>query len=325
MRQIGTLPQEDSARKFTAHLLTLGIQASADAENDQWEIWVRDEDQISQAREELAQYEADPESPIYREAQSKANAIQQAEVDKAIKARENVIEVRGNWKTANRQRRRPLTIVLMLICMSVAMVSGTFAPQEKGESRTLAERALMFRDPSLPLQLDSERGAIDDNASLTFQSILRGEVWRLVTPIFLHGDFIHLLFNVIMLYHFGSMIEDTYGTWKFALMVFLFAIAANLLQAALVGPNVIGISGVVYGLFGFVWLKSIFEPNPRYLHHAVYGHHPDCLVGFGLYGSHGHRHQAYGELGTRRRSGVRNVICLAAVLVATANRRSQIV
>ena len=44
MRQIGTLDSEATARRFTAYLLTQGIDAHADEGSDQWQIWVRDED-----------------------------------------------------------------------------------------------------------------------------------------------------------------------------------------------------------------------------------------------------------------------------------------
>jgi membrane associated rhomboid family serine protease len=46
-------------------------------------------------------------------------------------------------------------------------------------------------------------------------SILAGEVWRFVTPIFLHADPVHLLFNMVVLYWFGTIIEGVYGTKEF--------------------------------------------------------------------------------------------------------------
>jgi GlpG protein len=71
---------------------------------------------------------------------------------------------------------------------------------------------------------------------------------------------------MFVLVSFGRMVERWVGTPKFALFVLLLAIGPNLLQglapAWMQGnPFFGGISGVLYGLFGYVWIRSSINPN----------------------------------------------------------------
>jgi membrane associated rhomboid family serine protease len=85
--------------------------------------------------------------------------------------------------------------------------------------------------------------------------IRRGELWRLVTSIFPHIDVLHLAFNVYWLWVFGTVVENVYGHVRTAALILLFAIASASLEFAFALGGV-GLSGVGYGLFGFVWILS---------------------------------------------------------------------
>jgi GlpG protein len=91
--------------------------------------------------------------------------------------------------------------------------------------------------------------------------VRRGQVWRLVSPIFLHLDWMHLIFNMLWLADLGAIIERRKGTWWLALVVLSTAVASNLVQYAWSGPGFGGMSGVVYALFGYVWMKGKFQPQ----------------------------------------------------------------
>jgi len=78
----------------------------------------------------------------------------------------------------------------------------------------------------------------------------QGEVWRLISSMFLHGDVIHLMSNMLALYMVGPMIEKYYGRWKYAIIYFGSGIMGNLLSAVLGNYYAIGASGAIFGLFG---------------------------------------------------------------------------
>ncbi|HYR45285.1 MAG TPA: rhomboid family intramembrane serine protease [Terriglobia bacterium] len=76
-------------------------------------------------------------------------------------------------------------------------------------------------------------------------------LWQLVTYIFLHGGFFHILFNMFGLYMFGSELEATWGTREFTKFFFLCGIGGAL-ASVIVSPHafalIIGASGAIFGL-----------------------------------------------------------------------------
>jgi membrane associated rhomboid family serine protease len=62
--------------------------------------------------------------------------------------------------------------------------------------------------------------------------ILKGEVWRLLTAVFLHGGIFHLFFNMLILFWAGMRLEEIYGSREFALFYLLSGIGANLIYLA---------------------------------------------------------------------------------------------
>src|SRR6516164_800277 len=76
-------------------------------------------------------------------------------------------------------------------------------------------------------------------------------LWQLVTYIFLHGGFFHILFNMFGLYMFGSELELTWGTREFTKFFFICGIGAAL-TSVIASPHspvmIIGASGAIFGL-----------------------------------------------------------------------------
>ncbi|MDR4945005.1 rhomboid family intramembrane serine protease [Neobacillus cucumis] len=91
--------------------------------------------------------------------------------------------------------------------------------------------------------------------------IMEGEVWRLITPTFMHSGFSHMLFNSFSLILFGPALERMLGSGKF-LFVYLFSgIIANL-ATLLLEPLTythVGSSGAIFGLFGYYIAIIIFR------------------------------------------------------------------
>ena len=94
--------------------------------------------------------------------------------------------------------------------------------------------------------------------------------WQLVTYIFLHGGFFHIIFNIFGLYMFGSELEATWGTREFTKFFFLCGIGGGL-TSVVVSPHsqaqIIGASGAIFGLL--VAYGVLFPNRPIYLYMII--------------------------------------------------------
>ena len=150
--------------------------------------------------------------------------------------------------------------------------------------------------------------------------ILAGEVWRLLTPVFLHSGLMHIFFNMLILYWAGQRVEEQYGSTEFVLFYLFSGIGANLiyLGAQLAGATdmgrAVGASGAVTAvlivfacnwphtqvrLYFFipmpVWLVAVLfvgldtvfamstVPDPRGGRIAYFGHLGGAFVGLLYY------------------------------------------
>ncbi|RZA16466.1 MAG: rhomboid family intramembrane serine protease [Proteobacteria bacterium] len=80
-----------------------------------------------------------------------------------------------------------------------------------------------------------------------------GEYWRLVTPMFLHGNLLHLIFNNWALFAVAFQLEALLGARVFLLLYFLAGIGGNILSAAWTVNLSVGASGSLFGLLGCAW------------------------------------------------------------------------
>lgn len=72
--------------------------------------------------------------------------------------------------------------------------------------------------------------------------------WQLVTYMFLHANFSHIIFNLFALWIFGQMVENLWGTRRFVIYYFITGIGAALVNMMVSFNPVIGASGAVYGI-----------------------------------------------------------------------------
>jgi membrane associated rhomboid family serine protease len=74
------------------------------------------------------------------------------------------------------------------------------------------------------------------------------EPYQLVTYMFAHGGFLHILFNMYALWIFGSVLERLWGAKKFLIFYLACGLGAGLTQMFIVGGSAIGASGAIMGL-----------------------------------------------------------------------------
>jgi membrane associated rhomboid family serine protease len=87
------------------------------------------------------------------------------------------------------------------------------------------------------------------------EKILRGQdLYRLISPVFLHGSLIHLFMNMVSLRNIGPMTEQLFGSGRFLAMYLVSGASGNLLSA-IQSPNpALGASGAVFGVLGALYV-----------------------------------------------------------------------
>lgn len=82
------------------------------------------------------------------------------------------------------------------------------------------------------------------------QAILRGEVWRFLTPMFLHGSIVHIAFNMYALYIFGPSLEARFGRGRFLLLFLISGFVGNVFSFIFSAAASLGSSTAIFGLLG---------------------------------------------------------------------------
>lgn len=270
MRQLATLPSADDARALADYLLTLKIDTQLDKQPDGWAIWIRDEDHLPRARQEWEEYQRNPADPRYKDAVSTAAGIrkQKLQEDKAYHRRQD----RFYSKMGRAGVAGGITFALIAISVLVTVLIDGFA---FGHSLQQALAIAPYR--YVRIYFDRSGGLEETQLRIIspgLEPIVHGQIWRLVTPIFPHNGIVHLVFNMWWLHALGGAIEGRRGRVRYLALVLATAVLSNLGEYFLgnIGsglplaslprvPNFSGMSGVVYGLFGYIWMKTRFEPE----------------------------------------------------------------
>ena len=244
MRHIGSFANEAQARFFTDYLLSRDIRSQLEPEADRtWSIWIRDEDQITAAQEALQRFKANPTAQEFQKAPEAAEQARQKEAEDLAKYRQRVRSRRSLFLNFSAYGVGPLTFTMILACVLIAIYSKV------GDHQWL--RALYISDPMNFLRRD-------------LPEVSHGEIWRLFTPIFMHEDLaknpLHLIFNMMWLYQLGSMIEARQSSLFLLVFVAVSAALSNLGQYFHSGPAFLGMSGVVYALAGYIWMRGKYNP-----------------------------------------------------------------
>ncbi len=85
--------------------------------------------------------------------------------------------------------------------------------------------------------------------------------WRLLGPNFMHGSTFHLLANMMWWWLLAGKLERTLGRSSLIILFIVSSLVSNIAQLLYSGPNFVGLSGVVYALFGFMWVMGRLRPS----------------------------------------------------------------
>ncbi len=90
-----------------------------------------------------------------------------------------------------------------------------------------------------------------------------GELWRLITPVFMHFSLLHIMFNLLWVWVVGVRVEPEQGSLPFLGLVLFSGVLSNLAQFVVSGPMFGGMSGVVFALLSYAWLWDQSGMQPR--------------------------------------------------------------
>jgi rhomboid protease GluP len=94
--------------------------------------------------------------------------------------------------------------------------------------------------------------------------VQRGELWRLIASMFLHGGWLHWLANSWALYQLGTLYEVLFGSKRFALIYFSTGVIAGVASSMYNHGPAVGASGAIFGILG-AFIFSI-RRSPVYRH-----------------------------------------------------------
>lgn len=248
MRLLTTVPSQAEAKTLGDALYADGVATTVKETRDgEFAVWVHDEDRLERAKSFLGGF--DPNATQFAEMakQARSRRREEAKADEKLRVRtekiRKQIEARQNMRIGN------VTAGLIVVCVLVFILTGM------GEKMD-AVRHFTFV-PLIPVKGGYVYGDVS--------AIWQGQPWRLITPMFLHFGFLHIVFNMWWLKDLGTAIERVFSARYLLALVLAIAVISHIIQYVFSGPTTFGgMSGVVYGLFAFIWIRGRLDPSFPY-------------------------------------------------------------
>lgn len=146
----------------------------------------------------------------------------------------------------------PVTTALIVVCLVTALWSGLLW-SFIGIDPNQVESIIFRIRPLLLTEVFPDTGS---------SAVLKGDYWRLLTPILLHFGIAHIVFNMLWLWQLGGPLERRLGSLELFSLIAVVGALSNLAQyfydpVSLFG----GMSGVVYALLGYFWMQGRLNPG----------------------------------------------------------------
>ena len=187
----------------------------------QTDVWLADESQAARVQDELSRFLENPADPRYL-----AASWQSGHTDSGLHYR------RYPFLATLKNNAGPLTWAVTLACILVFIMMNV-----------VGDQAVMIW---LAWPYDPE---------------LKFEVWRYFTHALMHFSLMHILFNLLWWWYLGGMVEKRLGSGKLLAIAVVSALLSGFMQHKFGGPWFGGLSGVVYALMGYTWLRGERDPQ----------------------------------------------------------------
>ncbi|HCH50594.1 MAG TPA: rhomboid protease GlpG [Proteus sp.] len=222
MIHIITLSNPQLADLFVNYMATQHVRIHTQVESQQVSLWLEDQQQLEMVEKELKTFLREPFHPRYQAASWQAGNPQSTG-----------IKYRPSFSLKNMvQQSGPLTVLVVILCVLIYIWQ-----QVVGDYDVMIHLAWPY-DESLNL-----------------------EIWRYITPAFVHFSLTHIAFNLAMWWYLASQTEQKLGTGKLFVIMLVSALFSNWAQSLFTESNFGGLSGVVYALIGYVGLTGLRHPE----------------------------------------------------------------
>lgn len=245
MRRLHTFEREDDANALKTILFGKGIDTQVREADPGHALWVEDDSHLGDAKETLAAFLADPNASEFSEAKTQARERQNQERAKEKVRKQNAARVaRARTDLRGGMTGAHVTMAIIGVC---ALLFGA---------------EIFLRANMGPLKVLSYTTGVNSIGRFVELMKINLELrpWSFLTAAFLHGGWLHIIFNMMWMAQLGAIIERMHRGRTLLAMTILFGMGGTIAQLA-IGGSAIGMSGVVYGLFGFLWARGRFDPT----------------------------------------------------------------
>ncbi|QKJ85281.1 GlpG protein [Paramixta manurensis] len=184
-------------------------------------VWLDDESKAELVENELAQFIRDPFHPRYQ-----AASWQTGNTAGGLRY------PRSSVMANIRERAGPLTLTIIFACIVVYILM-----------QVVGDRTVMYWL------------AWPNGSTQYFQ------IWRWFSHALLHFSLLHIVFNLLWWWYIGGAVEKRLGSGKLFVITLVSALLSGWLQAKFSGIWFGGLSGVVYALMGYAWLRGERDPE----------------------------------------------------------------
>ena len=241
MRNAGYIDNNTHARRFENYLLSLSIDCTVEEGKDRWSVWIVREEELDRAKTELAAFLTTPDDPRFN--------VATASRPTPLEKEKNVIYMRDRWQGAS-WRDAPVTMIMIAVCVLIFFANQPIEP-------------VTTMIGNIPFSVEN---TIYPKLYFIPPLFMDGEYWRLITPMFGHHGLLHLLMNMYALLYLGKLVEPRMTTASYLLLTLALSVAGTALHAGMpLGGSwrMLGYSGVLFGLFGYAWIRDRFDPHAR--------------------------------------------------------------
>jgi GlpG protein len=242
LRKLAALASPELARQFRFYLYNQGIEANeeGESEQEQCEIWILADEEVAAAQQCLQDFSRNPEDRQIAEAVGQGKK----------RFEQGIKEQRAAEKAAARHAsvQNSLLSAFPVTCVVIAITTVFFIFSYIGSAHEIT-KFLLFSTSYGDYVLREK----------SFQEIFSGQIWRLITPIFLHKGIFHIFFNLIWFWSFARHIEGQISSRKLAWLLLAISIPSNIAFYLVAGPAFGGLSGVNYGLYAYLWYRGNYS------------------------------------------------------------------